>query len=375
MTEASFFKYITRQFEDALPFVVYRKPEGNHLQSFYQEDDVLHYVKDFTESGFAFAPFDNVQKTCIIPDTHQILCEWKASASALSQTNSKVRLPKEDLSHKNAHIALVQKAIDTIQAGLLKKVVLSRKRTFPDALQDPIAVFKKLLDTYTSAFVYIWYHPNVGLWLGATPETLLQVKNRIVHTMSLAGTQKYISDTPVFWGAKEKEEQQLVTDTIVSRLKPLTKDLTVGETESHRAGNLWHLKTTISARLETSEVSLDEVIKVLHPTPAVCGLPVESAKRFIRENENYDRSYYTGFLGELNLKREMTRSKTRRNVENLAYRSIQKQTHLFVNLRCMEHTAMGTQIYVGGGITGASIPESEWEETRHKLETMGRVLF
>jgi isochorismate synthase len=41
----------------------------------------------------------------------------------------------------------------------------------------------------------------------------------------------------------------------------------------------------------------------------------------------------------------------------------------------MEHTATGIQIYVGGGITAASIPEAEWEETRHKLETMGKVLF
>jgi len=373
MTAASFFEHIAQQFEDALPFVAYRKPNGNHLHSFYQEDDELCYVNDFTESGFAFAPFDNVQKTCIIPDTHQIICDWTASAQP--QNNSEVPLPREEASHKNAHITLVQKAIDTIHAGELKKVVLSRKRTFPDALQDPIAVFKKLLDTYTSAFVYVWYHPKIGLWLGATPETLLQVKNRTVQTMSLAGTQRYVPEAAVLWGSKEREEQQLVTDTIVSRLKPLTKDLIVGETESHRAGNLWHLKTVISARLDAAEVSLNQVIEALHPTPAVCGLPVDKAKIFITENEAYDRSYYTGFLGELNLKREMTRSKTRRNVENLAYRSIQTHTHLFVNLRCMEHTANGTQIFVGGGITGGSIAESEWEETRHKLETMGRVLF
>lgn len=373
MTAALFFEHISQQFEDALPFVAYRKSDDKQLRCFYQEDDVLHYIKDFTESGFVFAPFDNVQKTCVIPDTHQVVCDW--SVSSLSQNSSEVLLPKEETSDKNTHLTLVQKAIDTIQAAGMKKVVLSRKRTFTDALQDPIAVFKKLLDTYTSAFVYVWYHPKIGLWLGATPETLLQVKNRIVETMSLAGTQKYVPEAPVLWGSKEQEEQQLVTDTIVSRLQPLTKDLTVGETESYRAGNLWHLKTAISAHLDTTEVRLAQVIEALHPTPAVCGLPVDSAKRFIIENENYDRSYYTGFLGELNLKRETNRSKTRRNVENLAYRSIQTETHLFVNLRCMEHTAKGTQIYVGGGITGASIPELEWEETRHKLETMGRVLF
>jgi isochorismate synthase len=373
MTEASFFEHITQQFDDALPFVAYRKPESNHLHSFYQEDDIVHEIKDFTESGFVFAPFDDAQKTNIIPETHHIQCDF--TASNISQNTSEVALPEEELSEMHAHFKLVQKGITTIEEGVLKKVVLSRKRTFPDALPDPIAVFQKLLHSYTAAFVYIWYHPKIGLWLGATPETLLQVKNRTVHTMSLAGTQKYIPNTVVSWGSKEKEEQQLVTDTIASRLKPLTKDLIIGEIENHRAGNLLHLKTAISASLDETSVRLQEVIKALHPTPAVCGLPVENAKAFITENENYDRSYYTGFLGELNLKSETTRSKTRRNVENLAYRSVKKNTHLFVNLRCMEHTATGTQIYVGGGITAASVPEAEWEETRHKLETMGRVLF
>jgi len=264
MTEASFFEHITQQFDDALPFVAYRKSNSTILQGFYQEDSHTHYSKDFKESGFVFAPFDNAKD-----------------------------------------------------------------------------VFTKLLQTYTTAFVYIWYHPNIGLWLGATPETLLEIKNRILHTMSLAGTQKYIPDTIISWGAKEKEEQQLVTDTIVSKLQPLTKNLSVGAIENHKAGNLLHLKTAISASVDETEVSLKEIIQALHPTPAVCGLPVEEAKEFIIENENYDRSYYTGFLGELNIKSETNRSKSRRNVENLAYRSVKKHTHLFVNLRCMEHTVKG----------------------------------
>ncbi|WP_299213468.1 chorismate-binding protein [uncultured Dokdonia sp.] len=373
MTEASFFKLITQQFDDALPFVAYRKPESKYLHSFYQEEDTVHHIKDFTESGFAFAPFDNAQKASLIPDTHHIQCEY--GTASISQNASDIVLPEEEVFQRNAHIELVQKAIAKIQEGVLKKVVLSRKRTFQNSLSNPIAVFKKLLQTYPTAFVYVFYHPKIGLWLGATPETLLEVKNRTVYTMSLAGTLKYAPDAAVSWGSKEKEEQQLVTDTIASRLKPLTKDLVVGKTENHLAGNLLHLKTVISASLDESNVSLQDVITALHPTPAVCGLPVEEAKTFIIEYENYDRSYYTGFLGELNLKSETNRSKTRRNVENLAYRSVKKNTHLFVNLRCMESTSTGTQVYVGGGITAASIPEAEWEETQYKLQTMGKVLF
>lgn len=373
MTDVSFFEHITNQFDDVLPFVAYRKPGESHLYGYYQETDTVHYLEDFEECGFAFAPFDECQKGILIPETHSIQCEYTVTDSSV--ITQEFVLPKENQADKEIHISLVQKGIDEIQEKGLKKVVLSRKRTFPDTLTAPISVFKKLLQTYTTAFVYIWYHPKIGLWLGATPETLLSVKNRRVYTMSLAGTQKYTGAPEVTWGTKEIEEQQLVTDTIVSRLEPLVQEITLGSVENHQAGSLLHLKTAISATLDETQVTLRSIIKALHPTPAVCGLPVDDAKTFILENEHYDRSFYTGFLGELNIKRETTRSRSRRNVENLAYRSIKKNTHLFVNLRCMEHTAAGTHVYIGGGITAASIPEAEWEETVHKLGTMGKVLF
>ena len=47
-------------------------------------------------------------------------------------------------------------------------------------------------------------------------------------------------------------------------------------------------------------VSLDDLVGSIHPTPAVCGFPKVAAKHFILENENYNRAFYTGYLGELN---------------------------------------------------------------------------
>ena len=98
---------------------------------------------------------------------------------------------------------------------------------------------------------------------------------------------------------------------------------------------------------------LENLIKYLHPTPAVCGLPKETAKDFILQNENYTRSYYSGYLGELN---------------------VNENTQLFVNLRCMEVKDAKIALYVGGGITKASIPEKEFEETVAKAMVMKKVL-
>ena len=81
------------------------------------------------------------------------------------------------------------------------------------------------------------------------------------------------------------------------------------------------------------------------------------------------------FLGELNLQKNVQRSRNRRNVENLAYRAVKQETALFVNLRCMKIEDKLASIFVGGGITKDSNPEAEWEETVNKAQTMKKVLF
>lgn len=377
MENDQFFQYAQAQFDHALPFVIYRKPSDRHIHAMLQEDDHLYEVGDYTESGFVFAPFDDGSTpTVLIPSSDS---RTFSSIMEKDVTTTQANFIPADVvslpSDRAAHISLVQKGIDLIKNTELKKVVLSRKQTIPQTSRSPLAYFKKLAQNYPTAFVYCWYHPKVGLWLGATPETLLSVSNQKLHTMSLAGTQMATDITNAHWGAKEIEEQQFVTDSIVQNLSGLVNDLTVSEVQTHKAGSLLHLKTDITARLENAASRLGDIIKALHPTPAVCGLPQARAKNFILKNEGYERAYYTGFLGELNLQVTKLRARSRRNVENLAYSSLKKQTHLFVNLRCMEIDAQGAQLYVGGGVTAFSNPQAEWEETVHKLQTIGAVLI
>ncbi|RMB56973.1 isochorismate synthase [Dokdonia sinensis] len=365
------FEHIATHFDEALPFVAYRKPNEKDLKVFLQEDDTLNTTTDYDESGFVFAPFDTAfAEAILIPDTTAIT----VSLSELSFENGEPHHTHSNPADQQRHIALVKNGISYIKKSGVKKIVLSRKQTINHAYEHPIAIFKRLLHAYPTAFAYCWYHPKVGLWLGATPETLLSISNRKFHTMALAGTQPYKDTLSVSWGTKEIQEQQFVTDAIVQNLKPILSDIKVTPAQTHRAGSLLHLKTDISAPFKSTETSLKTIIEALHPTPAVCGLPRSEAKDFILKNEVYERNYYTGFLGELNLQVTRKRSTHRRNMENLAYGSIQKESHLFVNLRCMEIDAKGAQIYVGGGITEQSNPEAEWQETVDKLSTMLRVL-
>jgi isochorismate synthase len=95
------------------------------------------------------------------------------------------------------------------------------------------------------------------------------------------------------------------------------------------------------------------LLQALHPTPAVSGLPKEEAFRFIEENEGYDRLYYSGFLGMLDAERE---------------------TGIYVNLRCMHIAHDSLTLFAGGGLLASSSLEDEWEETEYKLKTMLDIL-
>jgi isochorismate synthase len=370
MNEDSFFKALETQYSNQLPFVVYSRPINGVIKSWLQNDDTLHKTETFTESGFVFAPFDFSQQSIVLPETD---CEHHILETNHLENDDKINDFTIAKTNKDDHTNLVSKGIKTIKNGVLKKVVLSRceKQELADA--KPLSIFKKLYNTYKNAMVYCWYHPKVGLWLGATPELLFKVEGKRLTTISLAGTQPYKSDSKPIWTNKEIEEQQIVTDYITHQIEPYSKQISVSEVETIRAGGLLHLKSRIKSLIDASS-SLKSIIEALHPTPAVCGFPKQLAKDFILENESYNRAYYTGFLGELNLKQSKTRNTNRRNVENNAYATVKTYSNFYVNLRCMQLKKDTALIYVGGGITKDSEAEKEWEETVNKTKTMGNVL-
>ena len=370
MNEISFFESLEQQYANELPFVVYSRPINSIVKCWLQSDDQLHTTDSFKESGFVFSPFDLNDSAIVLPQEkckHHILevegLEVEAKIETKFESNSKGKLE---------HIQLVKKGINEIKSGALEKIVLSRFEEHPLSV-NPLSTFKRLFNTYKNAMVYCWYHPKVGLWLGATPELLFKVEGQQLTTISLAGTQSFNANGTPNWTNKEIEEQQIVTDFLANQIAPYTNKTTISEVETIRAGNLWHLKTRLISRISRT-TDLKSIIEALHPTPAVCGFPKEMAKAFILENENYNREFYTGFLGELNLKLTKTRNTNRRNVENNAYSVVKKQSNFYVNLRCMQIKESKAIIYVGGGITKDSVTGNEWEETQNKTKTIGRIL-
>jgi isochorismate synthase len=171
---------------------------------------------------------------------------------------------------------------------------------------------------------------------------------------SLAGTAIWQPELNFeqLWDRKELEEQQMVTDFVKEMIEELDiSDCDIKGPETIKAGSIAHLRTIF--RFELDDISLvDKLISRLHPTPAVCGLPRKRAMELIEEVERYERTYYSSFIGPV----------------------YSDSFNLFVNLRCMQFTNKGVQLYVGGGLTKDSQSESEWEETKLKAETILSVL-
>lgn len=351
MEYASFLKKITNHYQSGLPFVAYILPESTEIKGIFQKEDTLYTTADFSEKGFVMAAFNAEKEAYCIPEAASIMEEAIFSEAKISAIH--VSLPVS-AQHKKKYLELLSKALVHIKSKQTAKIVLSRTKEVPIPHFNIELLVKRLVGLYPSAFRYIWYHPTTGIWCGATPEILLKTKDTSFSTMALAGTQKHHPKRTPNWTAKEIEEQQLVTDSIVTNLQKITSVVKVSKTYSHRAGTLEHLRTDISGMLKNSKTTVAGVAFALHPTPAVCGTPQKNAKKFIMGHEGYDREFYTGFLGPVS--------------------GEHNQCDLFVNLRCMKIKDQTATLYVGGGVTASSQIEDEWEETKNKLQTMVQVL-
>jgi isochorismate synthase len=356
-TLIQFFNYCTL---NGLPFVFYRLPEEAVVKVVSQKHGTITSKTEANQKGFVFAPFtkDKTFKPVFI--TADIFAEaGKLSIPDLSVKKSGGPIKKVRSKHKPASKQefknLVKKIRVNIAKGKFAKVVAARValKKKPNNF-EPVKFFQRLCKKYPVAFVSLVYTPQYGLWIGATPEILLKANTGGFTTYSLAGTKANTKAALTeSWGEKEKEEQELVSGFIVNAFKAVTNAApkTVGPV-TIAAGNLLHLRTTFLYKdLAISKWS--DVVKRLHPTPAVAGLPRKKAIGFILQNEKSHRGFYSGYLGPVYLDAEV---------------------NLFVNLRCMQVLENNLALYVGCGVTKDSDPKAEWQESKIKTETLLNVL-
>lgn len=357
MTAESAYSILDTLIEQDKSFAIYRLPEETVprfvMQSFGTPVCFDHIEQLNGQTGFVIAPFyarEEVPILLISPDCTDL------SAIRLNPTYA----GDHDANHrqtdrtvdKAAYQQLFLRFHEPLVHGEFEKLVLSRsKKVERKADFSPGLSFFYTAEKYTHAYVYLFHTPQSGTWLGSTPEILLAGKKENWRTIALAGTRFPNSDA-ITWDKKNLNEQQLVSDYLSRQLATFHIMPERRGPYTVKAGELAHLRTDFNFTLPRT-TTLGSLLKSLHPTPAISGLPKDKAYRFIRENETYDRLYYSGFLGMLDPENE---------------------TNLYVNLRCMHIEKSSLTLFAGGGLLASSSIDEEWEETEHKLRTMLGIL-
>ena len=353
MPKSSISERIKLQMTGQRPFVLYSNFNNNTIEALLQTNAKSYQSSRFNEVGFVFAPFNlKKQPTYLIPESVSEVLEFNLkskSTSFLYSQNSK--------SNPKVHKNLIKKAIQSIQKTTLEKVVLARTAEIEFLNINALELFYSIVKAYPEAYTYFWFHPKTGMWMGASPESLLKIQGQKLHSAALAGTQRLKNSTNVEWDSKNFEEQTIVTNYLKKTLNPHLEFLNTSAPKTIRAGKLLHLQTLLSGTLKATPNGFKALLNDVHPTPAVCGTPKKAAMAFINEYELIDRSYYSGFLGEI---RHHSNPK-------LQY------ANLVVNLRCMQIDRNTAKLYAGGGITEKSNPDNEWEETEAKIQTLKSV--
>jgi menaquinone-specific isochorismate synthase len=268
------------------------------------------------------------------------------------------RLPARASGDRAAWTDAVEEALGRIGAGRLAKVVLAREVTVDlHRPLDAATVVGKLRREQPSCFTYA-----AGAYVGASPELLARRRGLDVVSRPMAGTvaqggsaadDRRLVDAMAA-SAKEQAEHRLVVDDVRAKLGLIGDRVPEARgPEVVRLTTVAHLATTVACRLRDPSTSALEVAALLHPTPAVAGVPETAALDAIAELEGFDRGLYAGPVGWVDARGDGDWA---------------------VALRSATLDGARARLVAGAGIVAGSDPDAEWEETEAKLAAMRSAL-
>jgi len=257
---------------------------------------------------------------------------------------------------KTEWMKAVQEIRVQIAAGAVSKVVLARDSV--RITSSPLCAGFVLEELASSAKdCYLFAHRSgSSTFLGASPERLFRLEGNAVETESLAGTRPRGKSAEederlaqeLLQSAKDSGEQNIVTQFIRQALTGLCVTVSDDpEPNVRKLAALQHLQTRLHGELK-EDVTPDDVLRALHPTPAVCGMPRDAAREMIAELEPTPRGLYAGAIGWIEAERAEFAVAIRSALlrENIA------------------------RVFAGAGIVADSDARAEWKETALKMRPM-----
>jgi len=258
--------------------------------------------------------------------------------------------------------SLIDTAHTYMQAGRMTKVVLARACELrSDTAINVEVALARLNRRYPDCYRFV-FEPQVGhVFLGATPELLVNVHGKDLRTMALAGSIQRGRDASedaqlgqaLLSSEKDRYEHDIVVQSLRARLGPITQSLSVPDTPVVMPlSNIQHLHTPIQATLKR-RITAFALAAQLHPTPALGGQPQQAAMDFIRDFEPVPRGWYAAPFGWVDAKLD---------------------GEFVVAIRSAVTHDTEAWLYAGAGIVQASVAQQEWDETALKFRPMMEAL-
>ncbi|MCZ4339136.1 isochorismate synthase MenF [Shewanella colwelliana] len=284
-----------------------------------------------------------------------------ASPSPLSPPNKIHLLSRSDRPDHRRWTELVNQVTHEKFIKQTPKVVLSRLTQLEiNEKVDPWMLLASWQGRNQNSFQFGFQFSPDSAFISCTPERLYRRRQRELFTEALAGTttrglneeedamlaQQLLDDS------KNSHENQLVRKHIVDALTPLSNYLGADESPKvFKLSHIQHLHRAIRAELKGG-VNDFQILQALHPTPAVGGLPKESAINFIRQREGYTRGWYAGACGYFN----------------------KHESEFAVAIRSALIEPGRINLFAGAGIVSGSEADAEWHELENKLATILSIL-
>lgn len=268
---------------------------------------------------------------------------------------------RTDEGNRIAWESAVERTLTAIGAGDIRKAVLAR--TLDVELERPVSpvdIVCALWRQHTGTHAFL-FEPEPGrALLGAAPEALVTLRGEEFAATSVAGSvasgetaeeQARLAEG-LITSAKDRAEQRVVTEEMITRLEQAGHQVDA-DPEPHvlTLARIQHLETEIRATVRSGD-SL-ALVDLLHPTPAVCGLPRASALDFLARTEPFERGWYAGAVG---------------------WFDPEGDGHFVPALRMAVGDGRAWRLFAGAGIVDGSVPSSEWEETAIKFQPVLRAL-
>lgn len=251
-------------------------------------------------------------------------------------------------------------AVEILRRKEIDKVVLARA-VLGSVLEplDPAAIAQRLRQREPICTVYSMPISDGWRFLGASPELLARRQGATVQCHPLAGTialpANAAPDDYQNWllgSTKNLHEHAVLVDDIVNILADSYDDIAADSSPSIVAlRTVAHLGTWIKGTANDAEVAPDAlgVLRLLHPTAAVGGIPRTSAYELIGRLEQHDRGHYAGPIGWIDANGD---------------------GEWWVGIRGLMVRGAQFEAWAGAGIVSESDPIAEREETKDKLASV-----